>query len=172
MSAPFSKQWGTTIRCGWRFRGIIPESNRYVVRTRGRLEMIGVTDPCGSCYREWVDWARVRPESRQSSQDSCYCPIALAMVENTLFALPSINRIVPTTKTKMTASTLDCTLRRTPLLTEGTGVSLATVLRVSTRSFRVQREQSSVSDGTPQNWPTRHALSSPLGQNQQYSATA
>ena len=59
-----------------------------------------------------------------------------------------------------------------PIRTEGTGVSLATVLRVSSRSCRVQREQSSVSDGTPQNWPTRHALSSPLSQNQRYSATA
>jgi hypothetical protein len=56
--------------------------------------------------------------------------------------------------------------------TEGTAVSLATVLRVSSRSSRVQREQSSVSDWTPQNWPTRHALNSPLDQNQQYSATA
>ena len=33
-----------------------------------------------------------------------YCPIELAVEENTLFALPPINRIVPTTKTKMTAS--------------------------------------------------------------------
>ena len=33
-----------------------------------------------------------------------YCPIELAVSENTLFALPPINRIVPTTKTKMTAS--------------------------------------------------------------------
>ena len=32
-------------------------------------------------------------------------PIELAVAENTLFALPPINRIVPTTKTKMTAST-------------------------------------------------------------------
>jgi hypothetical protein len=31
-------------------------------------------------------------------------PIELAVAENTLFALPPINRIVPTTKTKMTAS--------------------------------------------------------------------
>jgi hypothetical protein len=33
-----------------------------------------------------------------------HCPIELAVAENTLFALPPINRIVPTTKTKMTAS--------------------------------------------------------------------
>ena len=32
-----------------------------------------------------------------------YCPIALAVAENTLFALPPINRIVPTTNTRMTA---------------------------------------------------------------------
>lgn len=32
------------------------------------------------------------------------CPIALAVAENTLFALPPINRIVPTSKTKMTAT--------------------------------------------------------------------
>jgi hypothetical protein len=31
-------------------------------------------------------------------------PIELAVPENTLFALPPISRIVPTTKTKMTAS--------------------------------------------------------------------
>jgi hypothetical protein len=31
-------------------------------------------------------------------------PIGLAVAENTLFALPPINRIAPTTKTKMTAS--------------------------------------------------------------------
>jgi hypothetical protein len=31
-------------------------------------------------------------------------PIELAVAENMLFALPPINRIVPTTKTKMTAS--------------------------------------------------------------------
>jgi hypothetical protein len=30
-------------------------------------------------------------------------PIELAVAENTLFALPPINRIVPTAKTKMTA---------------------------------------------------------------------
>ena len=35
---------------------------------------------------------------------SRYCPMELAVAENTLFALPPINRIVPTTKTKMTAS--------------------------------------------------------------------
>ncbi len=35
---------------------------------------------------------------------SYHCPIELAVAENTLFALPPINRIVPTTKTKMTAS--------------------------------------------------------------------
>ena len=35
---------------------------------------------------------------------SGYCPIELAVAENTLFALPPINRIVPTTNTKMTAS--------------------------------------------------------------------
>jgi hypothetical protein len=35
---------------------------------------------------------------------SRYCPIELAVAENTLFALPPINRIVPTTNTKMTAS--------------------------------------------------------------------
>jgi hypothetical protein len=33
-----------------------------------------------------------------------YCPIELVVAENTLFALPPINRIVPTTNTKMTAS--------------------------------------------------------------------
>ena len=33
-----------------------------------------------------------------------YCPIELAVAENTLFALPPINRSVPTTITKMTAS--------------------------------------------------------------------
>jgi hypothetical protein len=35
---------------------------------------------------------------------SRYCPIELAVAENTLFALPPINRSVPTTITKMTAS--------------------------------------------------------------------
>ena len=35
---------------------------------------------------------------------SRYSPIELALAENTLFALPPINRIVPTPKTKMTAS--------------------------------------------------------------------
>jgi hypothetical protein len=33
-----------------------------------------------------------------------YCPIELAVAEKTLFALPPINRIVPTTSTRMTAS--------------------------------------------------------------------
>jgi hypothetical protein len=35
---------------------------------------------------------------------SSYCPIELATEENTLFELPPINRMVPTTSTRMTAS--------------------------------------------------------------------
>ena len=47
---------------------------------------------------------------------SGYCPIELAVAENTLFALPPINRSVPTTITKMTASITAYSAISCPLL--------------------------------------------------------
>jgi hypothetical protein len=61
-----------------------------------------------------------------------------------------------------------------PIRTEGTGVSLATVLRVSSRSFRVPGTEFCVRLDTTKlaDKTCPDALSSLLGQNQQYSATA
>jgi hypothetical protein len=57
---------------------------------------------CGTVFEitPWVD-DKPWPEGERFSR---YCPIELAVAENTLFALPPINRSVPTTITKMTAS--------------------------------------------------------------------
>jgi len=81
-------------------------------------------------------------------------PIELAVAENTLFALPPINRIVPTTKTKMTASitaysaiswpsSCDQSLRRKSVIVR-TSVLLGTILRLTRLNFEVCDSRTSI----------------------------
>jgi hypothetical protein len=86
---------------------MIPEEQKLPKILRGRLEAPGArfsNQSAGirrkNCQIVWV-WlcARIKLQLRGS-----YCPIELATDENTLFELDPINRMVPTTSTRMTAN--------------------------------------------------------------------
>ena len=90
---------------------------------RSKTVVVLCSEPIENNQKGSINWPRVETSGgasrgnpslgmqyKQLHQDhadrnrSRYCPIELAVAENTLFALPPINRIVPTTKTKITAS--------------------------------------------------------------------
>ena len=65
------------------------------LRGKCSLEIWKHSRNAGYLSRHWL---------KQSSDNCHYCPMELATDEKTLFELVPINRIVPTTRTRITAS--------------------------------------------------------------------
>jgi hypothetical protein len=76
------------------------KTNRWQDDTRARLHLWPLlkTKKTARPYRVWL-CLRIKLQLRRS-----YWPIELATEENTLFELDPINRMVPTTNTRMTAN--------------------------------------------------------------------